>query len=77
LTFSSFFDNYCTNKHIKKQKMRKIVLGSLVALAACGTPATTEETATVDTTAVFGDSAIVADTTTTSVDTTVVDTVKN
>jgi hypothetical protein len=57
--------------------MKKIVLGSLVVLASCGTPVTTEETATVDTTAVSVDSAMVADTTMVSVDTTAVDTTKN
>ncbi len=56
--------------------MRNTILGALVFLAACGTSATSEETATMDTTAVTVDTAMVsADTT--AVDTTVVDSVQN
>ena len=57
--------------------MRKIMLGSLVVLAACGTPVTTEEIATADSTAGCVDSTMVVDTTVVSVDTTAVDTTKN
>lgn len=56
--------------------MKNTILGALVFLAACGTSTTTEEIATVDTTAVTVDTAMVsADTT--AVDTAVVDTTKN
>jgi hypothetical protein len=60
----------------KTKTMRNTILGALVFLAACGTSATSEETATMDTTAVTVDTAMVsADTT--AVDTTVVDSVQN